>query len=386
MGLGPASAVITLSESSYQSLHRLIGDLARHQHESTRVAVAGAETVGRRGRVAMGAGLALAVVLSVLATCWCARLIATPLRQAVAVLKTMAAGDFTFTLALGSRDEVGQAAAAINHVAGAMRGTLGKVGAAASQVAQAAGQLSATAVELSSSTQEQASSLEETAASLEEITATIKQSADNARQAGQLVGGARDAAARGGAVAGSAAEAMEEISQASRKIEAIITTVDEIAFQTNLLALNAAVEAARAGEQGRGFAVVAAEVRNLAQRAATAARKIKGLIRDSVSKVDAGAALVTRSGGTLAGIVVSVKHVTEIIGEMATASAEQATGIDRLNRTVTQIDHAVQSNAAGTEELSATAETLAGQAEELRLLVGQFRVGAEPAAAGLHGT
>ena len=168
---------------------------------------------------------------------------------------------------------------------------------------------------------------------------------------------------------------MKEINQSSRKIADIITTIDEIAFQTNLLALNAAVEAARAGEQGRGFAVVASEVRNLAQRSATAAKEIKGLIQDSVAKVEAGSELVNRSGETLTEIVGSVKRVTDIIAEIAAASQEQTTGIDQVNRAVTQMDQVTQSNAAQTEELSSTAQALAGQAGELQALVGRFKLG-----------
>ena len=168
---------------------------------------------------------------------------------------------------------------------------------------------------------------------------------------------------------------MKEINQSSKKIADIITTIDEIAFQTNLLALNAAVEAARAGEQGRGFAVVASEVRNLAQRSATAAKEIKGLIQDRVAKVEAGSELVNRSGETLTEIVGSVKRVTDIIAEIAAASQEQTTGIDQVNLAVTQMDQVTQSNAAQTEELSSTAQALAGQAAELQALVGRFKLG-----------
>jgi methyl-accepting chemotaxis protein len=169
-------------------------------------------------------------------------------------------------------------------------------------------------------------------------------------------------------------EAMAEINQSSKKIADIITTIDEIAFQTNLLALNAAVEAARAGEQGRGFAVVAAEVRNLAQRSATAAKEIKALIEDSVGKVESGSELVNKSGQTLSEIVTSVKRVTDIIGDIAAASQEQSSGIDQVNRAVTQMDHVVQSNAAQTEELSSTARSLRGQAQQLQVLVAKFKL------------
>jgi ABC-type transporter Mla subunit MlaD len=167
---------------------------------------------------------------------------------------------------------------------------------------------------------------------------------------------------------------MGEINQASKKIADIITAIDEIAFQTNLLALNAAVEAARAGEQGRGFAVVAAEVRNLAQRSASAAKEIKGLIQDSVRKVDTGCELVNQSGQSLKEIVASVGRVSDIIAEIAAASKEQAAGIEQVNKAVTQMDSVIQGNAAQTEELSGTAQGLAAQAEQLQALVARFRL------------
>jgi uncharacterized membrane-anchored protein YhcB (DUF1043 family) len=249
-----------------------------------------------------------------------------------------------------------------------------EVSAIADSVASASQQLAAASEELSSGAQEQASSLEETASSLEEITGTIQQNADNAQQANQLAGNSRSVAEKGGEVVGRAVQGMSEINVASKKIADIITAIDEIAFQTNLLALNAAVEAARAGEQGRGFAVVAGEVRNLAQRSAAAAKEIKGLIQDSVAKVEAGTELVNQSGHTLAEIVTSVKRVTDIVSEIAAASREQASGIEQVNKAVTQMDQVTQGNASQTEELSGTAEGLAGQATQLQQLVAQFNL------------
>ncbi|HVY60608.1 MAG TPA: methyl-accepting chemotaxis protein, partial [Planctomycetota bacterium] len=225
-----------------------------------------------------------------------ARMIARPLGEAVTVLETVAAGDFTRRLDFDSRDEVGKLAAALNHSVASMRDALTQVTEVAGSVGSAAQQLSAGAESLSSGAQEQASSLEETAASLEEMTSTVKQNAGNAEQAAQVATGSRDVAEKGGAVVERAVEAMTEINKASKRIAEIITAIDEIAFQTNIHALNAAVEAARAGEQGRGFAVVASEVRSLAQRSATAAKEIKALIQDSVRKVDAGSTLVNESG------------------------------------------------------------------------------------------
>ena len=249
-----------------------------------------------------------------------------------------------------------------------------EVASIADDVASASQQLAGAAGELSSGAQEQASSLEETASSLEEITSTIQQNADNAQQANQLAGNSRRVAENGGEVVSKAVQGMGEINTASKRIADIITAIDEIAFQTNLLALNAAVEAARAGEQGRGFAVVAGEVRNLAQRSAGAAKEIKSLIQDSVGKVSTGSELVNESGRTLGEIVTSVKRVTDIVSEIAAASREQASGIEQVNRAVTQMDQVVQTNAAQTEELSATAEQLSDKAIQLQAVVSQFNL------------
>ncbi len=295
----------------------------------------------------------------------------------ITTVKAMADGDFTRLVPDLGTDAVGQMAAALNQGIAAVRTALEGVRAVSEELADASAQLAAASEEISTGAQEQASSLEETASTLEEITATVKQNSDSAQQARQLASGSRDVAEKGGAVVGRAVEAMGEINQSSKKIADIITTIDEIAFQTNLLALNAAVEAARAGEQGRGFAVVASEVRSLAQRSATAAKEIKSLINDSVRKVDAGTELVNRSGATLTEIVTSVKRVTDIITEIAAASREQSTGIDQVNKAVTQMDAVTQRNASQTEEMSATAQALTEQAGQLRDLVGRFKLGQE---------
>ena len=247
-----------------------------------------------------------------------------------------------------------------------------RLGEIAQSVSVASRRLAGAAEDLSNGAQQQASSLEETAASLEEITSTVQQNAESAQQACQLSGGSRNLAEKGGEVTENAVKGMTEIDSSSKKISAIISTVDEIAFQTNLLALNAAVEAARAGEQGRGFAVVASEVRSLAQRSANAAKQVKGLIEDSVSKVEAGSQFVTQSGDTLKEIVLSVKRVTDIVTEIAAASREQATGIEQVNIAVSRMDQVTQSNASQTADLSSTAESLAAQARELQEVVDQF--------------
>ncbi|MEO8133093.1 MAG: methyl-accepting chemotaxis protein, partial [Betaproteobacteria bacterium] len=230
----------------------------------------------------------------------------------------------------------------LGRIVGAVRASTESIGTTAREIATGN-------QDLSQRTEEQASSLEETASSMAELMNTVKQTADNARQANQLAGRASEVAVRGGSVVGEVVTTMGAINDSSRKIADIIGVIDGIAFQTNILALNAAVEAARAGEQGRGFAVVAAEVRNLAQRSAAAAKEIKALIEDSVHKVDAGAKLVDEAGKTMAEVVGSITRVTDVMAEIAAASSEQSTGIEQVNQAVMQIDHVTLQNAALVE-------------------------------------
>src|SRR4030095_6580001 len=220
-----------------------------------------------------------------------------------------------------------------------------------------------------------ASALEETAASMEEMTSIVKQNADNAYQAKKLATNARAEAEQGGEVVSKAVAAIADINTSSRKIADIIGVIDEIAFQTNLLALNAAVEAARAGEQGRGFAVVATEVRKLAQRSASAAKEIKGLINDSVDKVKVGSELVDESGKTLSQIMESVRKVTDIVAEIAAASEEQSAGIEQVNNAVTQMDNVTQQNAAVVEQASSASKAMEQQSSTLVAQIGYFRLG-----------
>jgi methyl-accepting chemotaxis protein len=236
----------------------------------------------------------------------------------------------------------------------------------------AAREISTGNTDLSQRTEEQAASLEETAASMEELTNTVRQNAENAQQANKLASSASEVAVKGGSVVAEVVQTMDGITQASRKIADIIGVIDEIAFQTNILALNAAVEAARAGDQGRGFAVVAAEVRNLAQRSANAAKEIKGLISDSVSKVESGSKLVDTAGKTMEEIVQSVKRVTDIMAEISAASQEQRGGIEQVNTAVTQMDKVTQQNAALVEEAAAAAKSMEDQTNSMAEMVGQF--------------
>lgn len=300
--------------------------------------------------------------------------IVSPIRESTRVLGLLAQGDLTNHMDGNYQGEFSSLRDSINtsienlfKMVADIRETTTNISSAATEIAQGNS-------DLSQRTEEQASSLEETASSMEELTSTVKQNADNARQANQLAASARDQAEKGGEVVGSAISAMAAINSSSKKISDIIGVIDEIAFQTNLLALNAAVEAARAGEQGRGFAVVAAEVRNLAQRSATAAKEIKSLIKDSVEKVDEGSRLVDASGKTLAEIVGSVKKVSDIIAEIAAASQEQSAGIDQVNKAVMQMDEVTQQNAALVEEAAAASEAMDEQAQGLKKLIAFFKV------------
>jgi len=297
-----------------------------------------------------------------------------PIRESTRVIQGLAEGDLTQSMEGEYQGEFAVLRDALNDSMSNLQKMVAEITESAGSISSGAGEISQGNADLSQRTEEQASSIEETASTMEEMTSVVKQNADNARQANQLASGARQQAEKGGEVVSNAITAMSEINASSKKIEDIISVIDEIAFQTNLLALNAAVEAARAGEQGRGFAVVAGEVRSLAQRSAAAAKEIKGLIKDSVSKVEQGSRLVDESGATLQEIVVASKKVSDIIAEIAAAGQEQATGIDQINKAITQLESVTQQNAALVEEAAAASESMANQSVGLQSLVGQFRI------------
>ncbi|MBT2326183.1 MCP four helix bundle domain-containing protein [Variovorax paradoxus] len=289
------------------------------------------------------------------------------------VVGRIASGDLTVGVEARSADD-GSVLHSIKQMQDQLTHVVGKIKLSTDAIATASGQIASGNQDLSSRTEEQASSLEQTAASMEELTSTVKQNADNARQANQLALSASEVAVKGGTVVNQVVDTMASINASSKKIVDIIGVIDGIAFQTNILALNAAVEAARAGEQGRGFAVVASEVRSLAQRSAAAAKEIKGLIDDSVGKVDAGSALVGVAGKTMEEIVGSVKRVTDIIGEITAASHEQTQGIEQINQAITQMDQVTQQNAALVEEAAAAAQSMQEQAGNLVDAVSVFRL------------
>ncbi|WLS79623.1 methyl-accepting chemotaxis protein [Erwinia pyri] len=303
------------------------------------------------------------------------RVLLTPLKQLLAHIQRIAAGDLSTTLAVEGRSEMALLASNLTAMQQSLIVTVGHVRESSDAIFTGASEISLGNNDLSSRTEQQAASLEQTAASMEELTATVKQNAENARQASQLAKSASDTAEKGGKVVDGVVKTMSEIAGSSKKIADITSVIDGIAFQTNILALNAAVEAARAGEQGRGFAVVAGEVRNLAQRSAQAAKEIKTLIEASVSRVDAGSLQVATAGETMHDIVNAVVRVTDIMGEIASASDEQSRGIDQIGLAVTEMDRVTQQNASLVQESAAASASLEEQASRLSQAVAVFKIG-----------
>ena len=315
-------------------------------------------------------------VLAVIVTVWLGvrKTLIAPLNRLIDSIRHIAGGDLVKRIDVESDNEMGQLAHSLRHMQGELARTVGEVRQGADAIYSGASEIAMGNNDLSSRTEQQAASLEETAASMEELTATVKQNAENARQASHLALSASETAQKGGKVVDNVVQTMRDITASSQKIADIISVIDGIAFQTNILALNAAVEAARAGEQGRGFAVVAGEVRNLAQRSAQAAREIKSLIEDSVNRVDLGSTLVESAGETMDEIVNAVTRVTDIMGEIASASDEQSRGIDQVGLAVAEMDRVTQQNASLVEESAAAAAALEEQASRLTQAVAVFRI------------
>ncbi len=321
----------------------------------------------------------LTVVAATLAVCafimvWLARSITRPLDEAVSIARTVASGDLSMQIDVQGKDEISALLVSLKDMHDKLADIVHQVRVGTETIALSSTEIAAGNHDLSARTEEQASSLEETASAMEELTSTVKQNSASADEASTLAGVASEVAVRGGETVANVIATMDAINQSSRKIVDIISVIDGIAFQTNILALNAAVEAARAGEQGRGFAVVAAEVRNLAQRSAAAAKEIKGLIGDSVARVDAGSKLVGQAGTTMDDVVASVQRVNAIISEIALASGEQNAGIGQINDAIAQMDSVTQQNAALVEQAAAAADAMKQQAASLKHAVSIFKI------------
>jgi methyl-accepting chemotaxis protein len=318
--------------------------------------------------------IVLAVVAMVLLGRAVSASIVEPLQAAERFAGRVRDGDLTGDLGVRGSDEAASLSQALVDMQGSLQKIVGNVRQAADSIQVASSEVASGNQDLSHRTEQTAASLQQTASAMNDLTTTVNQTADSARTAAQLAGSASTTAERGGAVVSEVVSTMERINHSSRRISDIIGTIDGIAFQTNILALNAAVEAARAGEAGRGFAVVAAEVRNLAQRSAEAAREIKSLIGASVESVDAGTRLVADAGTTMGEIVSAVQRVADIIGEISAAAGEQSSGIGNVNTSVVQLDQATQQNAALVEESAAAAHSLREQAQKLAEVVSTFRL------------
>jgi methyl-accepting chemotaxis protein len=361
-------------QGDMNALMQLQLDVAKKEFEHT-------QHIYRLVRGSCVTGIFFGVLLGAFICIWLVRGIARPLARAVAIAKSVAAGDLTQVIHVRSSDETGQLMQALKDMNESLVRIVGEVRSGTETIATASGQIASGNMDLSTRTEQQAGSLETTASSMEQITSIVRQNADSADQANQLAMSASKVAVQGGTVVSEVVDTMGSINDSAKKIVDIIGVIDGIAFQTNILALNAAVEAARAGEQGKGFAVVASEVRHLAQRSASAAKEIKALIGDSVEKVNTGARLVDQAGATMAEIVASVRRVTDIMGEITVASREQTDGIQKLNQAMSQMDAVTQQNAALVEESAAASAALQEQAAGLARVVGVFQVASQPGSA-----
>ena len=355
----------------YVALIQQLLDMQRASIDATAQGINATYVQSRLWLIVLGV---LGVAAGTLCAWWLTRGITQPLAQAVQVARAVAANDLTSRVQVDTHDETGQLLQALQEMNASLSQVVARVRAGTDGIATASSQLDAGNQDLSSRTEEQASSLQETAASMEQLTSTVRQNAENARQANQLASSAAQTATQGGQVVAGVVQTMGAINASSHKIADIIGVIDSIAFQTNILALNAAVEAARAGEQGRGFAVVAGEVRALAQRSAAAAKDIKGLIGDSVAKVEEGSHQVEAAGRTMDAIVQSVQRVSDLVAEITAASQEQSAGIEQVHQAITQMDQVTQQNAALVEQATAATGSLKAQAGQLAQAVSVFRI------------
>jgi methyl-accepting chemotaxis protein len=364
------TTLLPLADNYLKSLE----DLEKHMGQRLAESQAQTNAVAVSSQTMLGGGAALSMLLGVVLAFVATRSITRPIGQSVVAAQSIEQGDLDVNIQTEGRDEVAQLMQALAAMRDNLSRIVGDVRGNAEGVSTSSAEIARGNHDLSARTENQASALEETAASMEQMSATVTQNAENARQANQLSMRASAIAIKGGEVVGHVVDTMKGINESSRKISDIISVIDGIAFQTNILALNAAVEAARAGEQGRGFAVVASEVRALAGRSAEAAKEIKGLINDSVGRVEHGSTLVDQAGVTMTEVVDSIKRVTDIMGEITVASSEQSAGVSQVSDAVQQMDQVTQQNAALVEEMAAAASGLSTQAKALVDTMAFFRL------------
>ncbi|MGQ2922457.1 MAG: methyl-accepting chemotaxis protein [Hydrogenophaga sp.] len=380
-GVAQAEAQMPALDKAFAQLEDELEKLSGMiEEDGTRISAAAAASVAQ-SLWTIAVAVLVATVLLVLGALWVARLMAVAMEQAVAAADHLADGDLSRTITPVGNDDTRQLLGAMRTMQQRMSETVSHVQDNAALVSDASVQIAQGNNDLSTRTEQQAAALEETAASMEELGSTVRQTADHAGKANELARSASKIAAEGGDVVGKVVQTMRGINDSSRRIADIIGVIDSIAFQTNILALNAAVEAARAGEQGRGFAVVAAEVRNLAQRSAQAAKEIKGLIDTSVERVASGTALADQAGVTMEGVVEAIRRVSDLVNEISNATSEQSAGVGQVGETISQMDRVTQQNAALVEESAAAADSLRQQALQLVQAVAVFKLGRSPSRA-----